>query len=74
VGLFSRIKTMSPERKDTINGKKIEEYYWNGKLVVYVDNHSVDTTFEETCNTLRTMETGMESNVLAKVKAITFKE
>lgn len=45
---------MSPERKDTIDGKKVEEYYWNGKLVVYVDNYSVDTTFEETCNILRT--------------------
>ena len=32
---------MRPERKViTVNGHTIEEYYWNGKLVVYVDNHA----------------------------------
>ena len=44
---------MSPERKEIVNGKKVEEYCWAGKMVVYVDNHSVEMTFEETCNALR---------------------
>ena len=44
---------MSPERKEIVNGKKVEEYYWSGKMVVYVDNHGVEMSFEETCNAIR---------------------
>jgi hypothetical protein len=29
---------MSPERSTIINGIKIEEFYWHGDLIVYVDN------------------------------------
>ena len=29
---------MTPERKIIINGKLIEEYYWAGRMVVYVDH------------------------------------
>ncbi len=38
---------MSPERKCTVNGKLIEEYYWGGKMVVYVDHHAVEVTYAE---------------------------
>ncbi len=38
---------MSPERKCWINGKLIEEYYWSRQMVVYVDHHAVDLTYEE---------------------------
>lgn len=44
---------MSPERKEIVNGKKVEEYYWSGKMVVYVDNHGVEMTFEEACDAIR---------------------
>jgi hypothetical protein len=44
---------MSPERKEIVNGKKVEEYYWAGKMVVYVNNYGVEMTFEEACNALR---------------------
>jgi len=45
---------MSPERREMINGVKVEEYYWNGKMVVYVDNRANDDqTFDEVCGELR---------------------
>ena len=46
---------MSPERKETINGQLIEEYYWAGKAVVYLDHHLVEQpfSFEELCEILR---------------------
>jgi hypothetical protein len=41
---------MTPERKKIIGGYKIEEYYWNGKMVVYIDNQACDDqTFDEVC-------------------------
>ncbi len=44
---------MSPDRKEIINGQKIEEYSWGGKLVVYANNYAVKSTFEETCEDVR---------------------
>ncbi len=38
---------MSPERKRVINGNLIEEYYWAGKIVVYVNHALSEYTFEE---------------------------
>ena len=38
---------MGPERKIQIGKYKIEEFYWNGRFVVYVDNHKVDMTYEQ---------------------------
>lgn len=44
---------MTSNKKKEINGHKIEEYYWAGALVVYVDHHLVDETFEEACERLK---------------------
>lgn len=44
---------MTPERKTTINGVKIEEFYWAGKMVTYVDNHKVDRTYDEVVAEIR---------------------
>ena len=44
---------MTPERKEMIGGHKVEEYYWNGKMVVYVDNKKTEETFAESCKRLR---------------------
>ena len=44
---------MTPRRQEVINGKKIKEYYWAGDLVVYVDHHAVDSSFEKTCEDIR---------------------
>jgi len=38
---------MEPERKCVINGKTIEEIYWAGKYICYVDNHLSKLTYEE---------------------------
>ena len=38
---------MGPERKIQIGKYKIEEFYWNGRFVVYVNNHKVDMTYEQ---------------------------
>ena len=38
---------MNSERKITVNGSKIEEYYWNGKYVVYYNDKLVHNNYEE---------------------------
>lgn len=37
---------MSPERKAKIGGHTVEEFWWAGKRVVYIDNRLTDETFE----------------------------
>jgi len=43
---------MNPERTKTINGTTIEEYYWAGKFVVYINNKLSDYTFEQAIKSL----------------------
>jgi len=38
---------MSPEREAVINDHKVQEYYWAGEMVVYVDYQLTEETFEE---------------------------
>ena len=38
---------MSPERKITINGYKIEEYWWCGDFCCYVNNKLSKNTYDE---------------------------
>lgn len=38
---------MKPEREWEANGHVVEEFYWNGKMIVYVDNKKVSMTFSE---------------------------
>ena len=40
---------MSPDKKEIINGIKIEQYYWAGDNSVYVNNRLTDETFESAC-------------------------
>ena len=44
---------MTPERKEMIGGHKVEEYYWNRKMVVYVDNRFTEGTFRQVCERLK---------------------
>jgi len=37
---------MQPIRKTSINGIAIEEFYWNGRLVVYIDDHKFSQGYE----------------------------
>lgn len=36
---------MQPERHTSVNGHKIEEYYWNGKMAIYLDNNLFAGTY-----------------------------
>lgn len=38
---------MTPDRKKTVNGHTVTEYYWNGQMVVYVDSRKDERTFEQ---------------------------
>lgn len=38
---------MKSERQESINGKLIQEFYWNGKRVVYVDHQLFIGSYEE---------------------------
>ncbi len=38
---------MTPDRKCIVQGQLIEEYYWAGKLVVYIDHHAFEGTYSE---------------------------
>ena len=40
---------MNPERTKKIGPHTVEEFYWNGKMVVYVDNKTTEETFELAC-------------------------
>lgn len=46
---------MTPERKIEIDGHLIEEYYWAGKLVVYLDHRVIDQTYEEVQKMVRAL-------------------
>jgi hypothetical protein len=37
---------MSPDRKKTINGVTVTEYYWAGEMVVYIDNRASGMSFD----------------------------
>ena len=38
---------MTPERRIFIGDQKVEEYYWSGRMVVYVNHVLFDGTYEE---------------------------
>ncbi len=40
---------MTPRRKKVIGKVKIEEYYWHGDFVTYIDNGLFKGTFERAC-------------------------
>lgn len=38
---------MTPDRQEVVNGHKVEEYWWGGEFVVYIDNLASELTYEE---------------------------
>ena len=38
---------MTATRKKTVYGQIIEEYYWAGKYVVYIDNKKTSKSYDE---------------------------
>ena len=48
---------MKADRKKVLSdGRVVEEYYWNGKLVVYIDNKKTGKTFNEVKSALSPTE------------------
>jgi hypothetical protein len=43
---------MSPNREKKIGSHHIEEFYWAGRMVVYVDNRKTEQSFETACETI----------------------
>ena len=43
---------MSPDRVKIVGNQKVEEFYWVGRHVVYVDNRLSKDTFDEACSKL----------------------
>lgn len=43
---------MNPERKTEINGHKVEEYYWAGRMVTYVDNRLSEDGYDNAVDRL----------------------
>lgn len=42
----------TPVRQKVVRGRKVEECLRVGSLVVFVDNHAVQTSFDVTCETI----------------------
>jgi len=38
---------MTPDKKKTINGHKVEQFYWGGKDVVYIDHRATQLKYDD---------------------------
>ena len=38
---------VTPDRKCIVNGHKVTEYYWAGRMVTYVDNRASELSYED---------------------------
>ena len=43
---------MTPDRKVVVNGKKVEEYYWAGEYVTYIENRLFNGSFDSAVKSL----------------------
>jgi len=55
---------MTPDRKITIAGSRVEEFYWAGKYVVYVNNNLVDEGFDDAVKRLVAAESARTDGAL----------
>lgn len=46
---------MTPRRKEQIDRYLVEEFYWNGKYVVYVNNRKTEESFDITVEGIKDM-------------------
>jgi hypothetical protein len=44
---------MEADEKKKINGMLIENYYWNGRFLTYVDHKLTAETFESACEKVK---------------------
>ncbi len=59
---------MDAVRKCTVNGHKVEEFYWAGKYPVYVDNQLTNELYTNAVDRLK--EEGRAANIKAKDELI----
>ena len=38
---------MTPERSTSINGRRIDEFYWHGEMVVYIDHRATEESYDD---------------------------
>lgn len=50
--ILLRSDNLKPTRVKKVNGKHIEEFYWGGTFVVYVDNRLFEGDFEQVINNI----------------------
>jgi len=41
---------VKPTRHEVVNGRLIEEFYWNSRRVVYIDNKRTSLTYDAAKN------------------------
>ena len=46
-------ETVTPDRKQVVDGKIVEEFYWAGEYVVYIDGHLSKLGFDRAVASLR---------------------
>lgn len=62
---------MTPEKKKVINGRTVEQYYWAGEWVTYVDGHLVPETFDEAVDKIaKGIDFPLEQQLEAMVSAM----
>ena len=44
---------MKPKRNEKIGRHIVEEFYWNGKMIIYIDNHISDLSWEKAIKACR---------------------
>lgn len=44
---------MTPNRRETCKGVKVEQYWWAGKNVVYLDHFATNYTFDRAIKLLK---------------------
>jgi len=53
---------MQPNRSVIVNGHSIEEYYWGGKFVIYIDNKISIYSFQEAIDIYSVMDNYKNQN------------
>ena len=52
---------MTPNKRKTVNGKLVEEYYWSRQLVVYIDHYPTEESYDEAISRLSKEQSDADS-------------
>jgi hypothetical protein len=53
---------MTPDRAQTVGDTEIKEYYWSGRMVVYVNNKFVEMSFDQAVAVARENSKNIETD------------